>query len=125
MKGTPRAPWTPEQDKKLRSLVLSAKSVDTIAEVLNRTTFAVRRRANTLRLPLRKITRHLNDDKSPLIGLMNCIVCRQTMKIEKSSPDAEGKDIIQYRCGRCDRIERVQSSCAGLTAKSGKNSRWR
>jgi hypothetical protein len=31
MKGTPRAPWTPEQDKKLRSLVLSAKSVDTIA----------------------------------------------------------------------------------------------
>jgi hypothetical protein len=108
MKGTPRAPWTPEQDKKLRSLVLSAKSVDTIAEALNRTTFAVRRRANTLRLPLRKITRHLNDDKSPLIGLMNCIVCRQTMKIEKSSPDAEGKDIIQYRCGRCDRIERVR-----------------
>ena len=55
MKGTPRAPWTPDQDKKLRSLVLSAKSVDTIAEALNRTTFAVRRRANTLRLPLRKI----------------------------------------------------------------------
>ena len=53
MKGTPRAPWTPEQDKKLRSLVLSAKSVDTIAGVLNRTTFAVRRRANTLRLPLK------------------------------------------------------------------------
>src|SRR5436190_24038314 len=26
---------------------------------------------------------HLNDDKSPLIGLMNCIICRQTMKIEK------------------------------------------
>jgi len=51
---------------------------------------------------------HLNDDKSPLIGLMNCIICRQTMKIEKSSPDAEGKDIIQYRCGRCDRIERVR-----------------
>jgi len=58
MKGTPRAPWTPEQDKKLRALVLSANSVDTIAEALNRTTFAVRRRANTLRLPLRKITRH-------------------------------------------------------------------
>jgi hypothetical protein len=58
MKGTPRAPWTPEQDKKLRALVLSANSVDTIAEALNRTTFAVRRRANTLRLPLRKIARH-------------------------------------------------------------------
>ena len=58
MKGTPRAPWTPEQDKKLRALVLSANSVDTIAEALNRTTFAVRRRANTLRIPLRKIVRH-------------------------------------------------------------------
>jgi Myb-like DNA-binding domain len=64
MTGTPRAPWTPEQDKKLRALVLSANSVNTIAKALNRTTFAVRR--NTLRLPLRKITRHLNDDKSPL-----------------------------------------------------------
>jgi len=51
---------------------------------------------------------HFNDDKSPLIGLMNCIVCRQTMKIEKSSPDAKGRDIIQYRCERCDRIERVR-----------------
>ena len=58
MTGTPRAPWTPEQDKKLRALVLSANSVDTIAEALNRTAFAVRRRANTLRLPLRKIAPH-------------------------------------------------------------------
>ncbi len=58
MKGTPRAPWTPEQDKKLRALVLSASSVDTIAKALNRTTFAVRRRANTLRLPLKKIATH-------------------------------------------------------------------
>jgi hypothetical protein len=49
-----------------------------------------------------------NDDKSPLINLLNCIVCSQTMKIEKSSPDADGMDIIQYRCGRCDRIERVR-----------------
>jgi hypothetical protein len=55
MTGTPRAPWTPEQDKQLRALVLSANSVDTIAKALNRTVFAVRRRANTLRLPLRKI----------------------------------------------------------------------
>ena len=57
MTGTPRAPWTAEQDKKLRALVLNANSVDTIAEALNRTTFAIRRRANTLRLPLRKIAR--------------------------------------------------------------------
>jgi Fe2+ transport system protein FeoA len=55
MKGTPRRPWTPEQDKELRTLVLSSNSVDTIARALNRTSFAIRRRANTLRLPLRKI----------------------------------------------------------------------
>jgi hypothetical protein len=57
MTGTPRRPWTPERDKELRALVLSANSVETIAKALNRTTFAVRRRANTLRLPLRKIAR--------------------------------------------------------------------
>jgi len=34
MTGTPRAPWTAEQDKKLRALVLSASSVDTIAKTL-------------------------------------------------------------------------------------------
>src|SRR6266566_7216380 len=62
MTGTPRAPWTPEQDKKLRALVLNANSVDTIAEALNRTTFAVRRRANTLRIPLRKIARASETD---------------------------------------------------------------
>ena len=49
-----------------------------------------------------------NDDKSPLIDLLNCIVCSQTMKIEKSYPDAHCMDVIQYRCGRCDRIERVR-----------------
>jgi hypothetical protein len=41
----------------MQCIVLSANSVDTIAQALNRTTFAVRRRANTLRLPLRKIAR--------------------------------------------------------------------
>jgi hypothetical protein len=52
----------------------------------------------------------LNDDKSPLIGLLSCIVCKETMKLEKSAPDAEGKDIIQYRCKRCDRIGGCDSS---------------
>jgi len=52
--------------------------------------------------------RHLNDDKSPLIDLLTCIVCKRTMKLEKSSPDAEGRDIIQYRCDPCSRIERVR-----------------
>jgi hypothetical protein len=30
------------------------------------------------------------------------------MKLEKSTPNAEGKDIIQYRCNLCNRTERVQ-----------------
>jgi len=51
---------------------------------------------------------HLNDDKSPLINLLSCIVCKRTMKLEKSAPDAEGSDIIQYRCELCKRIELVR-----------------
>jgi hypothetical protein len=57
---------------------------------------------------MRNRQHYSNDDKSPLIDLLNCIVCSQAMKIEKSSPDDDGIDIIQYRCGRCDRIERVR-----------------
>jgi hypothetical protein len=57
---------------------------------------------------------HLNDDKSPLIDLLSCVVCKETMKIEKSVPDSEGCDIIQYRCQRCARIELV-----GLFRPSG------
>jgi hypothetical protein len=30
------------------------------------------------------------------------------MKIEKSAPDADGRDIIQYRCPKCARIELVR-----------------
>jgi hypothetical protein len=59
-----------------------------------------------VRLDIR--VQHLNDDKSPLIDLLSCIVCEKRMKIEKSIPDAEGLDIIQYRCQQCDRIERVR-----------------
>jgi hypothetical protein len=55
-----------------------------------------------------RVEYHLNDDKSPLIGLLNCIVCKETTKIEKSTPDAEGRDIIQYRCRQCGRIELVR-----------------
>jgi hypothetical protein len=50
----------------------------------------------------------LNDDKSPLIDLLSCFVCKETMKIEKSVPDSEGCDIIQYRCQGCARIELVR-----------------
>jgi hypothetical protein len=48
---------------------------------------------------------HLKDYKGRLLGLLSCIVCKEAMKIEKSTPDAEGRDIIQYRYGRCGRIE--------------------
>lgn len=50
----------------------------------------------------------MNDDKSPLIDLLACMICEETMKIERSDPDVEGSDIIQYRCARCGRIERVR-----------------
>jgi hypothetical protein len=56
----------------------------------------------------RPVPHHVNDDKSPLIDLLTCIACNETMTIEKSSPDAEGKDIIQYRCARCGGIERIR-----------------
>jgi hypothetical protein len=51
---------------------------------------------------------HFNDDKSPLIDLLSCIVCKETMKLEKSVPDSEGGDMIQYRFQRCGRIELVR-----------------
>ena len=49
-----------------------------------------------------------NDDRSPLIDLLSCIDCNEPMKLEKSSPDEDGIDIIQYRCTLCNRIERVR-----------------
>jgi hypothetical protein len=49
----------------------------------------------------------MNDDRSPLLTLISCIVCRLTMRLEKSHPGEDGKDIIQYRCEQCGRIERV------------------
>jgi hypothetical protein len=55
----------PNGTKELRALVLSANSVDTIAGALYRTSFAIRRRANTLRLPLRKIARHRGKSDPP------------------------------------------------------------
>jgi hypothetical protein len=50
----------------------------------------------------------MNDDKSPLTDLMSCIVCHRIMKLEKSSPDGEGGDLIQYRCETCGRIETLK-----------------
>jgi hypothetical protein len=50
----------------------------------------------------------VNDDRSPLLTLISCIHCVTTMRLETCYPGEEGRDIIQYRCERCDRIERVQ-----------------
>jgi hypothetical protein len=50
----------------------------------------------------------MSDDRSLLLDLMNCIVCDQTMKLEKVSPDDQGSDLIQYRCRLCGRIERLR-----------------
>lgn len=49
----------------------------------------------------------MNDDRSPLLTLMSCVGCNVTMRLETCSPDSQGQDILQYRCGKCDRIERV------------------
>ena len=46
-----------------------------------------------------------NDDKSPLIDLLTCIECKVTMKIANSDPDANGSDLVQYRCDLCGRVE--------------------
>jgi hypothetical protein len=48
-------PWTPKEDEELRALILSAKSVEAIAQKLGRTPLAIRRRASMLKLPLKKI----------------------------------------------------------------------
>jgi len=55
-----------------------------------------------------KQMRNANDDKSPLIDLLTCIVCKVTMKIANSTPDAEGSDLVQYRCKLCNRTELVR-----------------
>jgi hypothetical protein len=50
----------------------------------------------------------MNDDRNPLLTLMSCIICKKTMRLERSTPADDGKDVIQYRCEQCGRIERVR-----------------
>jgi hypothetical protein len=49
----------------------------------------------------------MNDDRSPLLTLIACIVCKRTMQVEKSYSGEDGKAVVQYRCEPCGRIERV------------------
>jgi hypothetical protein len=67
----------------------------------------------------------VNDDKSPLIDLIRCAVCNETMKLEKSSPDAEGRDIIRYRCGLCNRIERMRLFRRSRDSIAWSEGQWR
>lgn len=50
----------------------------------------------------------MNDDRSPLVTLLSCIDCNRTMWLEQGYPGDDGKDVLQYRCEQCGRIERVQ-----------------
>jgi hypothetical protein len=65
--------------------------------------------------------RRVNDDQSPLLNLMTCMVCKQTMKLEKVDPDVGGNALIQYRCKLCGRIERLRL----LRRKRGERPRGR
>lgn len=49
----------------------------------------------------------MNDDRSPLLTLITCVECKTAMRLEKSFPGEEGKDVIQYRCERCNQTEQV------------------
>ena len=42
----------------------------------------------------KEISVSMNDDRSPLLDLMNCIVCHRTMKLKKIYPDDQGNDLI-------------------------------
>jgi len=48
------APWTPEEDKRLRELALSGTSVATMAKQMKRSIPAVRNRASRLKIVLAK-----------------------------------------------------------------------
>ena len=47
--------WTPEEDDELRSSILASKDIATIAQELNRTQKAIRRRAAKMKLPLKVV----------------------------------------------------------------------
>ena len=52
--------------------------------------------------------KRLNDNRSPLLDMMTCVVCKTTMALERIDPDGEGNDLIQYRCTQCSWIEKVR-----------------
>ena len=51
----PNPLWTPEEDDELRSSILASKDIATIAQELNRTQTAIRRRATKMKLPFKVV----------------------------------------------------------------------
>lgn len=48
-----------------------------------------------------KVGSYVNDDRSPLLDLITCISCRDSMRLERVDPDGEGNDLVRYRCRLC------------------------
>ena len=97
----PVAKWMRKEDDQLRAAAASGETVAAISKRLCRSESGVLHRADKLGIELasrqapagrdrepQMSPHHSNDDKSPLIDLLVCIICRETMKIEKSTPDA-------------------------------------
>jgi Myb-like DNA-binding domain len=81
----PRNPlWTPEEDDKLRSLILSSNDVATIAKQLKRTQRAIRGRATKLKLPYKVVAVGLKV-KSQTPGMSS--MTRRTMRRLPSSTE--------------------------------------
>jgi hypothetical protein len=90
----------------IKEMIEAGHSNEDIAKTLQFFANAVERsRVDDVTEGERDVSAAVNDDKSPLIDLIRCVVCNETMKLD---PDPEGRDIIQYRCGLCSRIERVR-----------------
>ncbi len=90
-------PWTPAEDAQLLALLDSKMDRASIARKLKRTVSAIAKRRDILsKRRLIEIggpqmsPHHSNDDRIPLIDLLVCIICGETMKIEKRTPDAGG-----------------------------------
>jgi hypothetical protein len=59
----------------------------------------------------------MNDDKSPLLDLMSCVVCSQTMKLEKIDPDSALTYLVTLSA-------REASTATGLRGVTGSHARF-
>jgi hypothetical protein len=56
----------------------------------------------------------VNDDKSPLIGLLNCIVCKETMKLENSAPTLKAKTSFSIVASGATELSEPPRDCRRL-----------